>query len=112
MQLSERKEGNILIVKLLEKRLDAHIAVAFKKKMAEFIDNGNELIVLNLSNVNFIDSSGLGSIVSSLKKLGGKGDLIICCAQENVMSMFHLTRLERVFEIFAGEEEAVIALSS
>lgn len=112
MQLSERKEGNILIVKLLEKRLDAHIAVAFKKKMAEFIDNGNELIVLNLSEVNFIDSSGLGSIVSSLKKLGGKGDLTICCAQENVMSMFHLTRLEKVFEIFAGEEQAVMTLSS
>lgn len=112
MQLCSRKEGDILIVKPLEKRLDAHTAVDFRKKMAEFIDNGNERIVLNLSEVNFIDSSGLGAIVSTLKKLGGKGDLAICCAQENVMGMFRLTRLERVFKMSDNEEQAVIATSS
>ncbi len=112
MQLKERKKGNVLIVKPLENRLDAHVAVDFKKKMAEFIDNGNKFIILDLSEVSFIDSSGLGSIVSSLKKLGGKGDLAICGARENVMSMFRLTRLERVFQMFASEEQAIGALSA
>jgi anti-sigma B factor antagonist len=111
MNLEDRKEGEVLIIKPIEKRLDASVAVDFKEKVAELIKSGNELIVLDLSEVNFMDSSGLGAIVSSLKTLGRKGELVISGIQETVMQLFKLTRMDRVFRIFKDEKEAVSALS-
>ena len=111
MKIEDRKDGEILIVKPVEKRLDASVAVEFKGKMAEFIKDGNELIVLDLSDVKFMDSSGLGAIVSSLKALGRKGDLVISGTKKAVSSLFTITRMDRVFRMFVNAEEAVSALS-
>lgn len=111
MQLHDEKIGDVLVVKPLESRIDASIAVDFKERMAGFINAGNELIVLDLSSVNFIDSSGLGAIVSSLKLLGRKGDLVISGIRQTVMNMFKLTRMDRVFRIFESRDQAVSALA-
>jgi anti-sigma B factor antagonist len=111
MQLQQRTKSGILIVRPLEKRIDAATATQFKQKMSEWIDAGNRRIVLNLSEVDFIDSSGLGAIISGLKKLGDDGNLVICVIKETVMSLFRLTRMDRVFDLFESEEDAVKALS-
>jgi len=70
MNIEDRKEGDVLIVKPLAERLDASVAVAFNGRVSELIDNGNELVVLDMSEVDFIDSSGLGAVISTVKKLG------------------------------------------
>jgi len=111
MQLQQSKMVDVLIVRPLEKRIDAATATEFKQKMSDWIDAGNRKIVLNLAEVDFIDSSGLGAIVSSLKKIGGDGDLVICAVRETVMSLFRLTRMNRVFDILPSEDEAVRSLS-
>lgn len=111
MELKERKEGNVLIIKIFEKRLDEFMALDFKEKMTEFVKRGNEFIVLDLSEVEFIDSSGLGAIISSMKMLDKKGDFVICGMRETVLSLFQLTRMDRLFKIFPGEKEAIAALS-
>jgi anti-sigma B factor antagonist len=111
MQIEDRKEGKVLIVKIYDRRMDSTIAFEFKERMSEFIAQNNEFIILNISEVDFIDSSGLGAIVSSLKMLGGKGDLVICGIRETVMRMFKLTRMDKVFSIYDTEEEAMAALS-
>ena len=111
MEVQERKEGDVLVIEALEKRLDAHVATDFKDKMNRYISSGNHLIILNFSEVDFVDSSGLGAVVSSLKMLGGKGDLVICGLKDLVMRMFKLTRMDRVFHIFDSEKEAIDALS-
>jgi len=111
MQLQEKKMADVLIVRPLEKRIDAVTAMDFKQKMSDWIDSGNRRIVLNLSEVDFIDSSGLGAIISGLKKIGNEGNLVICVVKETVMSLFRLTRMNRVFDIFSSEEEALMAFS-
>jgi anti-sigma B factor antagonist len=65
--LSSRRENDILIVRPDVERLDASVATSFNHKMADFITWGNHSIILDLSRIEFIDSSGLGSIVFSLK---------------------------------------------
>lgn len=112
MQIEGKKVNNLLIVTPLEKRLDASAAADFKGKIVDWINSGNNRIVLDLSRVDFIDSSGLGAIVSCLKTLGGSGDLAICGIQETVMSLFQLTRMNRVFQIFPTEAEALKALAT
>jgi anti-sigma B factor antagonist len=112
MQVEEKLVGKFLIVKPLEKRIDFKVATDFKDKMAELIESGNMFILLNMSEVEFIDSSGLGAIVSSLKRMKGRGDLFICGLKETIMMMFNLTRMNRVFRIFESEQEAINTLSN
>lgn len=110
MQLDRRNVDNALIVTPLDERLDARVATDFKEQMAELIASGHTKIILNLSRVEFIDSSGLGAIVSSLKRMGGRGDLVVCGLQDTILTMFRLTRMDRVFQIFDDEQQAVAGL--
>lgn len=112
MQLVHEKKGSVVVVKPLEKRMDATIAADFKTQMGVLINEGQAIFVLDLSEVDFVDSSGLGAIVASLKMLGGKGDLVIASAGEKVMKLFKLTRMDRVFQVFPTSDEALAQLLS
>lgn len=109
MRIEGKKVDSLWVVTPLEKRLDASAAADFKGKIVDWINAGNNRIVLDLSQVDFVDSSGLGAIVSCLKTLGGSGDLIICGIKETVMCLFQLTRMTRVFQIFPSQAEALKA---
>lgn len=110
MHIEEKKIKNLLVANILEERLDASIAYEFKDKMASYIEEGQYLIVLIISEVEYIDSSGLGAIVSSLKMLGDKGDIVICGTKDKVMRMFKLTRMDKVFRMCNTEAEALAML--
>ena len=111
MRIEESRLGEVLVVKPMVSRIDASSAAAFKAMLNERIQEGQQRIVLNLSEVDFIDSTGLGAIVSSLKAVGATGEIAISNPQETVMSLFRLTRMNRVFQILPSEEEAVASLS-
>jgi anti-sigma B factor antagonist len=67
---------------------------------------------VDLSDVRFIDSSGLGALVSGFKNaVTYKGSLALAGFQDQVRSMFELTRLNRVFDIYVSEQEALAILS-
>jgi anti-sigma B factor antagonist len=110
MRLEEHLEGNALVVKLLDPRFDATTAPYLKERFAVLIGKGYQRIALDLSEVEFIDSSGLSAAVWALKLLRGEGELVIGGAQSTVMSIFRLTRLDKVFRIFPDKEMAVAAL--
>jgi len=112
MDVDQRAVGNVVVAKPLERRLDARSAPEFKAAMARLVRDGHARIVLDLSDVEFVDSSGLGAIVSALKQVAGTGDLVLCGTRPAVMSMFKLTRLDKVFQMFALADDAVAALAS
>ena len=107
MEMKTRKIDDILIVQPMVKRIDSASAADFKATIVDYINNGNMKIVLNLANVDFIDSTGLGMIISTLKSLGSNGGMSICCLSNIVNSLFTLTRMNKVFEITLSEEEAI-----
>jgi len=111
MQIEEKKVGKVLVVIPQENRIDASVATEFKGRMVDWINQGNKLIVLDLSHVDFIDSSGLGVMVSSLKTIDGDGDLVVCSIRDTVMGLFNLTRMNRVFHIFPAQSDALQALN-
>lgn len=111
MQMEGREVGEVLVVKPLDKRIDASGSPDFKGKMVDWVNSGKNRIVLDLSGVDFIDSGGLGTIVSILKTLGSNGDLYISGLQETVGSLFRLTRMDRVFRLYSSVEDAVAAMS-
>jgi anti-sigma B factor antagonist len=110
MEIEHRVEDGMLLVTLIERRLDARSAPVFREKLADFVHAGHHRIALDISQVEFIDSSGLGAIVSLLKRVAGQGDVVICGARDTVLSMFKLTRLDKVFRIVGGPADALVAL--
>ncbi len=83
-------------------------AEEFKKTLTQEIEMGTLKIVVDLTECEFIDSTFLGALVVSLKKITGLGgDLRLVGFQPAVHSMFELTRMYRVFESFKTKEDAI-----
>lgn len=109
MKIETKKAGRYLVVKLLEERMGADRAVSFKEAMCKLIDLGHAAFVLDLSDVKFIDSTGLGAILSVLKRVGKGGEILVTGTSETVGSMFKLTRMDRVFPMYPTVDEALAA---
>lgn len=112
MNLEVSKKDNLMVVRIHERRLDARIATDFKSKLNQLVRSGNVNIVLNLSQVDFIDSSGLGALVSVLKAVGNNGEIKLCGVREGVRSIFELTRLDQIFSFHYSEQEAIDSFKS
>lgn len=108
MQLDIQEQGDIVKIEVKEERMDAHNSGELKEQMLQLFDEGKNNLVINLAAVRFVDSSGLGALVSGFKNASARdGSLKLCCLQPQVRSMFELTRLHRVFEIFTNLDEAI-----
>lgn len=113
MEIEIRKENSTVLVKPLEKSIEAGNSRDFKNRITDLIDEGTASIVLNLSRVEFMDSSGLGSLISILKLLSTmNGKIVICEANDQVTRLFGLTRLNQVFQFFLSQEEALNSLKT
>ena len=100
-------DDEVFVIKFLERRLDASVAEEFKAKVIPLVKGGPDRVVFDVSDIEFMDSSGLSAIISVLKQLGTDGHITICSAQSQVLNMLKLTRMDRVFHICATMEDAL-----
>lgn len=108
MEIEVKQIDRILVVKPLEKSIEASNSRDLKTKLVDLINEGHYFIILNLAKIEFMDSNGLGSLISTLKLLAThQGNLVICEAQEPVKRVFTLTRLNQIFSLYPSEEEAI-----
>jgi anti-sigma B factor antagonist len=102
------EKGAVILIEVKEERLDAHNSSELKGQMLNLFEEGKNNLIVDLQEVRFVDSSGLGALVSGFKNASARnGNLKLCGLQPQVKSMFELTRLHRVFEIFPGVSEAI-----
>ncbi|HMO17552.1 MAG TPA: STAS domain-containing protein [Oligoflexia bacterium] len=102
----------VLIVKPESTRIDAAFALQLKNQILDSYQSGANTIVLDLSEVDFIDSSGLGALVASRKTMGKDGEIALCEVKDRVQSLFTVTRMNKVFRIFNTKEDAVNTLQN
>lgn len=107
MQISSSEVGNALLVTVKDQRIDAAVAVRFKDKMLELTTHPSERVLLDMHNVEFLDSSGLGAVVGSMKQLGRKRKFDLVSLNPSVEKVFRITRMDRVFRIFPDIETAL-----
>jgi anti-anti-sigma factor len=108
MDYTQEKYDDVVVEVVNLSRATLKEAMEFKEVLTHDIAIGNTKIVVDLSDCEFIDSTFLGALVVSLKRvieLGGEIRLI--GFHPAVNSMFHLTRLDRVFEVFKTKEDAI-----
>jgi anti-sigma B factor antagonist len=107
----ERKDGVAVIA--TEERLDALVAPDLKETVRKLVEESSlTKIVIDLDKTKFIDSSGCGALVASLRVLmKNNGDMKIARPTAQAKSLFELTRLHRVFEIFEDIDAALRSFS-
>jgi anti-sigma B factor antagonist len=109
MEIAVDKIGGIAIATVAADELDASNAGEFKRDIAPVLQ-ANTRLVLDLSQLRFVDSSGLGAVVFCLHQFSSKsGDLKLCGMSKRVRGLFELVRLHRIFDIYGTKEEAVHA---
>jgi anti-sigma B factor antagonist len=108
MNITMDKVNGSTVLRFHEERLDAHNSSELKDYLLRLLESGSVRLVVDLSEVRFIDSSGLGALLSGYKNAGLRhGSLVLAGLQPRVQSMFELTRLHRVFEIYPSTEEVL-----
>jgi anti-sigma B factor antagonist len=107
MHLDSQLYGNILVVTAGDPRLDAAVAVQFKDRLREVAEDGPERVILDLSKVDFLDSSGLGAVVASMKILGVERNLELAGLTPTVAKVFRLTRMDTIFTIHTSIAHAI-----
>lgn len=106
---TERSEG-ITVLFVREDRLDANNSEELKAELRRLFESGTKDLIIDLKEVLFIDSSGLGVLVSGYKNASIlHGSLKLSNLQSQVKSMFELTRLHRVFDIFTTADDALLS---
>lgn len=106
MLLETEIRNDALIVTAQMPRIDAVIAIQFKDGMRDACNGGPARVVLDLTQVDFIDSSGLGAIVATMKLLAPDQKLELSALSENVDKVFRLTRMDSIFAIHADTNAA------
>lgn len=109
MQATVEQIGDITLVKPEVSRLDAAGAIAFKDCLREISEGGANHVVLNMENITFMDSSGLGAIVAVFKLMGRDKTFELTSLTASVLKVFKLTRMDSVFTIFASVDMAISA---
>ncbi|KAE9631065.1 STAS domain-containing protein [Parasedimentitalea maritima] len=112
MSLTSTTTGSAQIVTVNAERIDATIAIQFKEDMRNETEGGADRVILDLSEVEFIDSSGLGAIVAAMKQLGSSRKMDLAGLSPMVDKVFRLTRMDTVFDLYASLNEATATSNS
>jgi anti-sigma B factor antagonist len=108
MELKIEARPDVLIIAPQLERLDALASAEFRREVLQHLGN-HRRVVLDMSRVSFVDSSGLASLVSLLKSLPDGATLRLAHVHANVQALLRLTRLMKVFSSFPTVEEALAA---
>lgn len=112
MEITTNETNGVSVLKL-RGRLDLASGAALKDEIKALLDKEQKQIHLNLGEVDFINSSGLGVLVSIMKEIRlNKGRLTLSNLASYVQEIFEITQLSHIFEIFTSEEEAINSYQS
>lgn len=86
--------------------LDGTKANQFNQEINDMVAQNAKIILIDFQEVTFMDSSGLGSLVKSLKTVrAAGGELFVCSVNNEIKMLFELTSMDRVFEVFADRQD-------
>ena len=109
MELMCESIGDVMVVILAGAQLDASTAEEFKRDITPVLETHTQ-VVFDLSQLGFVDSSGLGAFLSCLRHVHARGgDLKLCGLSQPIRALFELVRMHRIFHIFDTQEAAIRA---
>lgn len=90
--------------------VDVATAPRLREQLIDVVNGGQNRIVVDLTDVEFLDSTGLGVLVGALKRVRTQdGDLALVCTESRIVKVFEITGLTKVFTMYESVDEAVTA---
>jgi anti-sigma B factor antagonist len=112
LQIAEHRSGDVVVLVLIGQMLLDDGDLAFRAKIHELVDRGDVKIVVDLAEVNYIDSSGIGMLVAKVKTVRERhGDIKLARLTSRTQTLLASLRLALVFETLEDEAAAVRAFS-
>jgi anti-sigma B factor antagonist len=88
--------------------VDVYTAPQLRERLTALVEAGDRRVIVDLTKVEFLDSTGLGVLVGALRRLRVvDGELILVCPQEKLLKIFRITGLDRVFALYESVDAAV-----
>jgi len=107
MVIKDKKVGDAVIL-TVDGEINFNSSPDFRKAFLKVLDLKAQSVVVNLSGVAYVDSSGLATLVEAHQKLKGVGGkLKLSSLTPKVKSLFEMTKLEKLFDIYATEDDAL-----
>ncbi len=113
MQIKHVTSGDVAVLHLQGKIMGGPDATSLHEKLHELIETGTRSVVIDLKDVDWMNSSGLGILIgglSAIRKSGG--DLRLASVTEKIEEVLRITKLDRVFDVYGSTEEAVTSYGS
>lgn len=108
MQIKEQMKSGIAVLELKGKLMGGPETMAIHTKVKELVDNGVKKVVIDLGKVSWMNSTGLGAMMSSMTTLkNAGGELKLSRVTDKVKSLFMITKLITIFETYETTEEAL-----
>jgi anti-sigma B factor antagonist len=112
MKIETRKVGDVTVLDCSGKITLGEGTMAVRNTVREILKNGGKKIILNLGDVNYIDSSGIGELVSSYTTVtSGGGQLKLLNLTKKIQELLAITKLLTVFQVYNDERAAVGSFS-
>lgn len=107
LSLDTRQEGDHTVI-AVSGEIDVYTAPKLRDRISELVSDGSYHLVVDMENVDFLDSTGLGVLVGGLKKLRTHdGSMQLVCTQERLLKIFRITQLAKVFAIHDSLADAL-----
>jgi anti-sigma B factor antagonist len=108
LKITQREVDNMVILDLNGKLTGGPDADTFREVFKSLVDQGKKNIVVNLEKVSWINSTGLGILISGYTSVRrGGGDLVIMHASDRIQSILYVTKLNLLFKSYDSEDEAL-----
>ncbi len=113
MKIKKSPKDNVMVLELSGKIMGGPDFDKFKGEITELIEGGYKNIILDMSGVPWINSTGLGILITGYHSIkAAEGTMKICNVKERVLSIFYISQLENIFDVYETREEALKAGSS
>ncbi len=108
MKIKQNPQGEVMVLELSGKIMGGPDFDKFKGEISALTESGIKDVVLDMSGVPWINSTGLGILITGYHTLkAAEGSMKICNVKERVLSIFYISQLENIFQVFETLDEAM-----
>ena len=105
LEVTTRDVGEHTVIKL-KGEVDIYTAPSLREAIVQALERGRRRVAVDLDEVDFLDSTGLGVLVGGLKRVKNhEGELGVICSQEKIVRIFRITGLTKVFKMYKSVDE-------
>ncbi len=110
MKIKQSPKDNVMVLELSGKIMGGPDFDKFKEEIHGLLEGGHKNIILDMAGVPWINSTGLGILITGYHSIkAAEGTMKICSVKERVLSIFYISQLENIFDVYETREEALAA---